>query len=62
MLWLTLSVAYIDFEHRAQTCCLRFLKTASIVEKEPWELHRAAKSLRDWVDIPLVVWSFHYQQ
>ena len=30
--------------------CLRFLKTADLVEKEPWCLVKAAKALRDWVD------------
>ena len=34
---------------------LRFLKTADVVEKEPWNLHRAAGALRHWVDLCLVL-------
>lgn len=29
---------------------LRFLKTADIIEKDPWDLHKGAKCLRDWLD------------
>ena len=35
-----------DLGHRA---CNEFLKTAKVVEQEPWDLHVAASYLREWV-------------
>lgn len=29
---------------------LRFLRTADVVDQEPWNLDRAAAALRDWVE------------
>ena len=42
-----------------RAACLRFLKTADLVEKDPWCLVNAAKALRDWVDAGLyfLFWS-----
>ena len=36
--------------HFSSSIGLRFRRTAEIVEKEPWCLHRAASALRAWVE------------